>query len=78
MTASISLGWISYVVSLSQGGESVPLRTVGDPNVEVGDGNPETTAGNRGMGVFGAMAGGVWGHVETWTTADQLCPAFSR
>lgn len=51
LTLSILLGWISYVIALSQAGKSSPLA-----EALKGD----LLGGQRGLGVFMSMAGGMF------------------
>lgn len=59
LTISILLGWTSYVVSLSQAGKHSPLNALGDAIKGVGNGDSGMISGQRGLGVFQAMAGGM-------------------
>ena len=52
------LGWLLYVIALSQGGKTTPLDALGDAVKAVGQGSLEDIHGTKGMGVFSAMVGG--------------------
>ncbi|ORY29951.1 hypothetical protein BCR39DRAFT_530255 [Naematelia encephala] len=57
LTATILLGWTSYVVSLSQAGKASIFVSLGDAVQGVGEADPAKMSGTRGIGVFRAMAG---------------------